>query len=699
MKSWIAGALLFIVFPGLNFLWSQESEALFTGDLDAIKKRGELRILVTATPELDEMTRRISPREYDRIFLSDIAENMNVVLKYVYVEKFSDLIPALRDGRGDIIADNISITGARKKLVDYTMPISSTQDQIVAAKSNRKVKSENDLANKNIYVEADTTYVGSFNWLKNKIPSLRMTSEKSCDTESLLYKVSSGEVELAIADTNYTLGYLSFRDDIKIVYTFPHKIFTGWAVRKNCPALLKTLNDYLSVYLPKYKDHILKGDLPELKKRKFIRVLTRNNPSCYYIQRGQFAGFEYELARKFAEEQKLYLIMIVPPKWDDMIPWLIEGKGDIAAALISKNTERLNMKEISFCAPYCENNDRIVGRISDRPFKSSASLKGRTVWVRRDSSYWEPLSELKASGINFTLKAAPETLETFEIIDKVAKGEYDLTVSNEHIFKLELMRRDDVKELFRFEKTERHHWLVRSEDVLLKKAVDQFFKREYRQTFFNVVYNRYFKYSKQAAAHSESYKGSDIRVCSYDPIIKEYSSKYDFNWLLVCAQICQESGFDHTKESYVGAIGLMQVMPATGREMGFKDIKNPTNNVHAGVKYLHKMRTRFPENLPDSEREFFSLASYNVGLGHVIDARRLAREMNLDPNRWFNNVETAIQLLSRPQYASRAKYGYCRGGEPVLYVRKIIQRYRAYKQDEANKCPGPIERIKLKPTN
>jgi len=140
-----------------------EPDELFTGDLDGIKRRGELRVLVTGTPDLDEIPRRISPRSYDRIFLSDIAESQGLVLKYVCVEKFTDLIPALNEGRGDIIADNISITREHRKFLDYTVPLSSVQDQIVAAKNNDAVRNEADLAGKTIYVEAGTTYVNSLN--------------------------------------------------------------------------------------------------------------------------------------------------------------------------------------------------------------------------------------------------------------------------------------------------------------------------------------------------------------------------------------------------------------------------------------------------------------------------------------------------------------------------------------------------------
>lgn len=695
MKYFLTAIFFLCIVAMPQFLRAQddmEPDELFTGDLDGIKRRGELRVLATATPDLDEIPRRISPRAYDRVFLSDIAESQGLVLKYVYVEKFSDLIPALREGRGDIIADNISITKERRKLVDYTIPLSSVQDQIVVRKNNNKIRAESDFAGKNIYVEAGTTYLDSLNWLKAKIPSLQITPVDACDTESLLFSVASGEIDAAIADTNYVMSYLSFREDIKVVYTFPQKTYTGWAVRKNSPQLLKVLNDYLVVSLHKYTDHILKGDLPEIKKRKFIRILTRNNPACYYISRGQFAGFEYELAKEFANEQKLYMLVIVPPKWSDMIPWLIEGKGDIAAAMITETNERMNMKGISFCAPYAENRDRVIGRANEKPFKSTKDLKGRTIWVRKNSSYWEPLCELKASGVDFTLQEAPETLETFEIIDMVSKGEYDLTVADEHILKQELMRRNDIKELFSLNNLSYHHWLVRSGDVKLKDAIDKFFKREYKQTFYNVVYNRYFKSTKETEAHSESYNQDELRVSRYDHLIKKYSSQYGFHWLLISSQICQESCFDPNKISYAGTIGLMQVAPATGKEVGFRELKKPENNIHAGVKYMHKMKGRFPLSLPEQERDYFSLASYNAGYGHVLDARRLAIELGLDPDRWFNNVEKTIQLLADPKYSSKAKYGYCRGEEPAGYVRCIIMRYRAYKQEDSGKRANAFDK-------
>ena len=160
--------------------------------------------------------------------------------------------------------------------------------------------------------------------------------------------------------------------------------------------------------------------------------------------------------------------------------------------------------------------------------------------------------------------------------------------------------------------------------------------------------------------------------------MRKYADKYGFDWRLIAAQMYQESRFDPKAKSFAGAQGLLQVMPRTARFMGFKEIKKPEDGIHAGVKYLDWVRNRFEPTLPFDERMWFTLAAYNAGHGHVEDARRLARQKGWDGDRWFDNAEKAMLLLSKEKYAAKARYGYVRGIEPVSYVRNIRQRYRAY---------------------
>ena len=140
----------------------------------------------------------------------------------------------------------------------------------------------------------------------------------------------------------------------------------------------------------------------------------------------------------------------------------------------------------------------------------------------------------------------------------------------------------------------------------------------------------------------------------------------------------QESRFNPEAKSWVGAQGLMQVMPRTAKEMGISNLKQPETGIKAGVQYLNWVRDRFEPELNVKARMWFTLAAYNAGQGHVKDARRLARKQGLNPNRWFDNVEKAMLLLSKKKYYSKARHGYVRGREPVNYVREIRSRYRAY---------------------
>ena len=136
--------------------------------------------------------------------------------------------------------------------------------------------------------------------------------------------------------------------------------------------------------------------------------------------------------------------------------------------------------------------------------------------------------------------------------------------------------------------------------------------------------------------------------------MRKYSARYGFDWRLVVAQMHQESRFDPDAKSWAGALGLLQVMPRTARELGFDDIHEPENGIHAGAKYLDWVRDRFPESLPVEDRMWFTLAAYNAGAGHVRDAMVLAKQQGLNPERWFDNVEQAMLLLSQRQYAAKA---------------------------------------------
>jgi len=197
---------------------------------------------------------------------------------------------------------------------------------------------------------------------------------------------------------------------------------------------------------------------------------------------------------------------------------------------------------------------------------------------------------------------------------------------------------------------------------------------------FNMIHNKYFKDLKQmSAAASSDRTDASGHISQWDAIAKKYAKQYEFDWRLVLAQMYQESHFDPKAKSWVGAQGLMQVMPGTAKDLKVADVTDPDQGVMAGVKLLARYAKLFEKPaIKEKDRIRFALAAYNCGPGHIYDAQRIAQDMKLDPNKWFKNVETAMLLLSKPAVAGKARYGYCRCTEPVNYVSEIQTRYDSY---------------------
>lgn len=199
-----------------------------------------------------------------------------------------------------------------------------------------------------------------------------------------------------------------------------------------------------------------------------------------------------------------------------------------------------------------------------------------------------------------------------------------------------------------------------------------------------MIYNKYFKNKKsyRSRIQSDFYSKNGNKISRYDEIIKKNASRIGWDWRFLCSQVYQESGFDPRSESWAGASGLIQLMPATAKEVGVNNSFDPKQNLRGGVKYLNRIRKRF-ETVEDSiQKVKFTLAAFNCGPGHVLDAMRLAEKHGKDPNVWDDNVEDYILKLSEKKYYldEVVRHGYVRGKEPYNYVRDIFLRYEHYKQ-------------------
>lgn len=443
--------------------------------------------------------------------------------------------------------------------------------------------------------------------------------------------------------------------------------------------------------LPRNMEHLNKQglavDLDKIKERGFIRVLTRNNPACYFMHRGQLMGFEYEMVHQFAKKHGVEVVVIVPESWSEMGQWLQEGRADLIAATVTMTPQRFkNKRELVFCHRYGEFFESIITRADDRSIQSLDDLKGRTIHVRESSSYYESLKEIQnKKKLKFKIERVPETEETFEILDKVAKGKYDLTCADQTLLNQSVRLGERLKPVVKLPRVRGYGWVVREDQPQLREAINAFFDKEVGRSTYNTIYNRYFNLSRNTSLEKKFELAGTGQISPYDDLVKKHAATYEFPWTLMCSLMFQESSFKADAVSWSGAQGLMQLMPPTAREVGVKDPFDPDDNIRGGTYYLKKQYRRVPDEVDVLNTTCFALASYNGGYGHLIDARKLAGQLGKNPNVWTDNVDHAYALLSEPYYSKRAKYGYCRSEEIIGYVRKIMSRYVAY--DAAQKKP------------
>lgn len=424
------------------------------------------------------------------------------------------------------------------------------------------------------------------------------------------------------------------------------------------------------------------GDFEAMKARRVIRVLTVRNPVLYYVDGAQEVGITYEAAKAFEEVvnkgvrdmAKRVHVLFLPVRRDELIPRLLAGEGDIVAAQLTITPDRL--EQVDFSEPFGSDvSEIIVTGPSAKSVRSVDDLAGLELYVRESSSYAEHLrginAQLAAKGLPpVIVTPADEALETGDILEMVSAGLVPATVSDDFIAKLwaevlpDLVLHPDIA----VNTGGRIGWAFRKDSPELSAAVNAFVKTSRQGTLAgNVLINKYLKNSKWVR---NARSGDDLdRFRETISLFRKYADQYDFDYLLMAAQGYQESGLDQSKRSPVGAIGIMQVMPATARDkaVGIPDIENLESNIHAGIKYNRWLADSFfnEPGVDANNRALFAFASYNAGPNRISRLRREAAEQGLDPNRWFNNVETVV--------ARRV------GREPVQYVSNIYKYYLAYR--------------------
>jgi membrane-bound lytic murein transglycosylase F len=645
-------------------------------DLAAIKLRGTLRVLVLPDPGAE--LPRTAPGFSDAEMVREFAAREGLKVQEVPCARADLLIPALLAGKGDVAAVGVTVTAADAAKISFTQPVRVVDEVVVGRKGAASLPQKSlDLAGRTVTVVANSAAFEALSALKaSTVPGLVLeVAPASTDTEELLYEVSRGQRALAVVTTSELEGVEAYNTGLQRLFTLAERRPTAWAVRPTAQHLRAALDGFLlEKGLVTHATRRFTGDLDGIVKRGELRVITRNNGVSFFLSRGLPRGFDYELAAMLAKKLNVRLAMVVPPAHDLMVPWLLEGRGDLIAASYTVSPERGQM--VDFSRPYLQVQEMLVQRAGEKRLTGLQDLKGRRITVRPGSSYARTLAKLQPR-YGFIVVPAAEDVETEDLIDAVATGAADLTVSDAHILQAELTWRSDVVGALPLEPGSKKDiaFAVRVGNPLLLAAVNDFVKRADRGLEFNLAYRRTFESAQDAALTHGEQRGA---VSPYDGIFQKFAPRYGFDWRLTAAQAYQESRFDAKAKSREGAVGLLQILPRTAKSLGFTKLTDPEECTHAGIAYLAELMGQLEPDLALQQRVRFALAAYNVGLGHLNDARRLAGEQGLDRNRWFGSVEKAMLQLQKPVYYRRARYGYARGSEPVRYVSQIQTRYEEY---------------------
>lgn len=442
------------------------------------------------------------------------------------------------------------------------------------------------------------------------------------------------------------------------------------------------------------KIELVNFDLEDIKKRGVLKAITTYSPTGYFLYKGQTMGFEYEMLQRLATFINVDLEIIIAKNVDSVIPMLQRGDGDIIALGFTIINER--KKDVSFTNPYLITHQSLIQKkpknwrkmtldnINKQLVKDIVDLIRDTVSVRLKSSYYQRLVDLSSElGDTIFIDTIPGKVTDEEIIKMVADGKIKYTVTDHNIAMVYASSLPDIDVGTPISLSQRLAWAVRKNSPQLLDTINAALEKFNNTADYNIIYKKYFESRRQfnRRISSKYFTSTTGKLSKYDELVKKYSKNLGWDWVLVKSLIFQESMFEHTNSSWVGAQGLMQLMPATAKELGVTDSHDPEQNIRAGTKYLKKMYGYW-DKIPDSiQRIKFAMASYNCGYGHVKDAFKLAKKFNKDSLNWDNGVDYYVLNLSKPEFYNDdvVEYGYARGSEPYQYIEEIFERYNNYK--------------------
>lgn len=409
------------------------------------------------------------------------------------------------------------------------------------------------------------------------------------------------------------------------------------------------------------------------KPKGSITVLTRNALTSYYEDsESNIRGFEYELVQSFAEEYDLKVKYEVLYTVSEIIDELKEGGADFAAAglTVTENRE----KDLIFGPSYLDIDQQVVCSKPKR-IKTAGDLAKLKIGVIDSSSYLENLIELKKQNPDIAWEVYQDK-STEELIKMVWDGELECTIADSTIVNMEKRFLPELKVVFSIKKKDKIAWAFPKGSKSMLPYIKKWFEKINNTGKLRTLKDKYFSYINISDSYDIQVfrKRLKSRLPKYEKMIRKAAKEFGLDWKMLAAISYQESHWDPKAESPTGVRGFMMLTKATAEAMGVSNRLDTEQSIFGGTRYLVKMKKRVPGYISDNEKLWFALAAYNVGFLHLKDARKVAVELDLNPNRWAD-VKKSLPYLSNPRYYRHLRHGYARGTEPVVYVQRIRNYY------------------------
>jgi len=444
-----------------------------------------------------------------------------------------------------------------------------------------------------------------------------------------------------------------------------------------------------SAYIP--SDRIEHSSvLDKIKENKKLNVVLLNAPSTYYIGTEGAQGFEYDLLKSYADHLGVELNIIPAHTIKEALELSKNPDVAITSASLAKTPSRKKMYH--FGPSYFDVQEQVIcnrGMLRGSNFpRDVEDLEGLSIMVGDDTSYSESLKRLQEDGFDINFSTTSE-YSTEELLDMVGKHEIDCTVADSNIYALNLKFFPEIALAFSISPREQLAWLLPKNSKKLEADMYTWLNDFNQKGKITELKDRYYSYVLFFDYYNTKmfYKRLKSRLPKYKKYFESVATDYGIPWTLLAAVAYQESHWNPRAKSFTGVRGLMMLTKSTAKILGVKNRLNPKQSILGGTRHLNQMIKFVPKGVEGENRLKFALAAYNVGLGHIRDAQKLAVKLGLNQNIW-SDMKIVLPLLSQKKYYRSLKFGYARGSEPVKYVdaiynyKDILDKYEKELKEE-----------------